>query len=186
MKKFIIIVFLVLAGCNSTKMSGVVDPNYAGKFKSKKMIVMGSGMTIEEQKVLESSINKSFAKYQVEMVSSLQLFPLTRTYSEDDYYKAAIKNNVDSILVVNVDGRGVNKTYVPPSYTSYGITGGYTIEQPVINFTLKLVDTKNKENIWIAQGTSTGDGTFLTLTSCIAKTSSVELFKAGLIIQKKV
>jgi hypothetical protein len=182
MKKFIFILLIAVVGCTNTKMSGVVDPNYAGSFKSQKIVVIGKGMTIEEQKSLEKSVNKNFANYQVQTVSSLQLFPLTRSYSEDDYYKIAIRNGIDSILVVNVDERGENKEYVPPNPNSES-SKGYTVTKKYIRFTLKLINPKNKDNIWIAQGRTTG-GKFRKIAYEVAERAGHELLNAGIISKR--
>ena len=89
MKKLsILFCLLMLTACNATtRLSGIVDPNYRGNFQAQKMVVMGFGMPIDEQKALENTLEQSLVKYDVAVLRGLEVFPPTRDYSDKDIYK---------------------------------------------------------------------------------------------------
>ena len=211
MKKLsILFCLLMLTACNATtRLSGIVDPNYRGNFQTQKMVVMGFGMPIDEQKALENTLEQSLVKYDVTVLRGLEVFPPTRDYSDKDIYKIAKSKGADTLLIVSADGRYVSETYIPPTYhpgtsTSYvsvygnfatvntyttpGYTsGGYSVSKPGMNVSVHLKNTKNKETIWTAEGFSGGNAyaSFSDLTVSVAKTAVEELSKEGLIAPKE-
>lgn len=199
----------LLTACNATtRLSGYVDPNYRDNFTAKTILVAGSGMTIEEQKALEDTFIQSFEKYDVAVLRGLEVFPPTRDYSNKDMVKIARNKGADTILLVNASDRDVSETYVPPTYhpgtstsyisgygnyatvntyTSPGYTsGGYSVSKPGMNVSASLINTKNKETIWTAEGFSAGNAfaSFSDLTVSTARTSVTEIANAGLIAEK--
>ncbi len=199
----------LLTACNATtKLSGFVDPNYRNNFTAKTVLVAGSGMTIEEQKALEDTFIKSFEKYDVAVLRGLEIFPPTRDYSNKDMVKIARNNGADTILLVSASDKDVSETYVPPTYhpgtsrsyvSGYGnyatvstytspgyTTGGYSVSKPGMNVSASLINTKNKETIWTAEGFSGGNGfsSFSDLAISTARTSVAEIANAGLIAEK--
>lgn len=210
MKRFaIFLCLIILTACNATtRLSGVVDPNYQGNFQAQKMVVVGFGLPIDEQKVLENTLVESLNKYDVTVLRGLEVFPPTRDYTDKDTYKIARGKGADTILVISADGRDVSETYIPPTYhpgtsTSYvsgygnfatvnthttpGYTsGGYSVSKPGMNVTVYLKNTKNRETIWTADGFSGGNAyaSFSDLSISVAKQAVTELANAGLIAEK--
>lgn len=199
----------LLTACNATtRLSGFVDPTYRDKFQAQKVVVVGFGMPLDEQKALEETFIKSFEKYDVEVMRGLEMFPPTRDNANIDVFKTARKNGADSILVVSTEGRDVSETYIPPTYhagsstsyiSGYGnyatvntyhtpgyTTGGYSVSKPGMNVSVYLKNTKNKETIWTAEGFSGGNAyaSFADLTMSAAQASVTELAKEGLIAEK--
>jgi len=204
----VLLFFFLLTACAATRLSGVVDPSYRDNFQVNKIIVVGSGMPIDEQKVLEKIFDQSFAKYDVEVLRGLEVFPPTRDSSDQDAFKIARNEGADTILIVSTSGRDVSKTYIQPTYypgtstsyiSGYGnfatvntyttpgyTTGGYNIRKPSMNVNVYLKNVKNKETIWVAEGLSSGNAfaSFADLTISVAKTSVKELANEGLIAEK--
>lgn len=204
----------MLTACSSwlisttTRLSGVVDPKYRDNFHAQKMVVIGFGMSIEEQKSLENTFKESLAKYNVTMLSGLEMFPPTRHHSRKEIYEIAKKRGADSFLMVMADNRDVSKTYVPPSYypgrskstvsgsgsfitinteTEPGYTiDGYTVNKPGMNIRVLLQNPKNRDIIWTAEGSSSGNGyaSFSDLIISIAEGTVKELSKEDLIALK--
>lgn len=206
----ILLCLLALTACNATtRLSGIVDPSYRDSFQAKKMIVMGFGMPIDEQKALETTLEESFSKFDVQVLKGLDVFPPTRDFSDKDTYKIARKKGADTILVISADGRDVSETYIPPQYhpgtstsyvSGYGnfatvntyttpgyTTGGYSVSKPAMNVSVLLKNTKNRDTIWTAEGFSGGNAyaSFSDLTISVAKTAVQELSNAGLITEKE-
>lgn len=213
MKKFILLFyFLMLAACNvaTTQLSGIVDPSYRDNFQSQKMVVIGAGMPLDEQKALEHTLEESLAKYDVQVLRGLEVFPPTRDYSDRDIFKIASNIGVDTILIVSTGGHKVSETYIPPTYspgtstshvsvngnfatvqtyTTPGTTsGGYSIRKPGMNVKAQLKNTKNSETIWTAEGFSGGNAyaSFSDLTVSVARTTVEELSKVKLIKAKEI
>lgn len=211
MKKLsILLCLLTFAACNAaTDLSGIVDPSYKGNFQTHKMVVMGFGMQIDEQRALENTFEQSLIEYNVAVLRGLEVFPPTRNYSDKDIYEIAKSKGADTLLIVSADGHDISETYIPPTYhpgTSrsyiygYGnfatvntyttpgyISGGYSVSKPRMNVSVHLKNTKNKETIWTAGGFSRGNAfaSFSDLAVSIAATTVEELSKEDLIPQKK-
>lgn len=212
MKKLsILFCLLMLTACNTTtNLSCIVDPNYRGNFQAKKMVIIGYGMSLDEQKELQNTLKESLVNYDVAVLRGLDVFSPTRHYSDKDMYEIAKSKGVDTFLIVSVDAREISEQYIPPTYhpgkstshvSGYGnyatvdtytepgyISGGYSIKKPVMNVSIYLKNTKNKETIWIAEGFSGGNAhaSFSDLIVSVAKRTVDELFKEGLIAPKKV
>ncbi|MBQ4875297.1 MAG: hypothetical protein HRK26_04215 [Rickettsiaceae bacterium H1] len=92
-------------------LSRVIDPNYKYNFKIKKMVVLGFGMPISERKELENTLEKSIAKYDVEILRGLEILPPTRNYSDQELYKIARSKGADTLLIISVDGRKMSKKH---------------------------------------------------------------------------
>ena len=209
----ILFCLLMLTACTTTRssshLSDIVDPNYRGNFHAKKIVVMGLGMSIGEQKALENTLKQSFSKYNVVVLRGLDVFPPTRDYSCKDKYKIAKNKGADTLLIVKADRRNISKKYIRPEYhpgtstryvSRYGDSatvytnripgyksGGYSVSNPVMNVSVYLKNTKNKQTIWTAEGFSRGNGlaSFSDLIVSIAKETVEKLSKAGLITTKK-
>lgn len=201
---------LALAACNATtRLSGFVDPQYAHNYQAKKMIIMGFGMSIEEQKALEATVAQSFSTFDVQLLSGLNTFPPTRDFSAEEVYQIATQQGADSLLIITTEGRDVTETYVPQQYhagsstsyvTGYGnyatvntytspgyTTGGYSLSKPQMKVSAHLKDTANGATVWTAEGSSSGSAwsSFADLTVSVAQTAAKELSTAGLIRQKQ-
>ncbi|WP_273755834.1 hypothetical protein [Bartonella sp. MM73XJBT.G] len=212
MKFSVLLCLLILTACAPiTHLNGIVDPNYKGRFQTKKMVIVGVGMSISEQKALEDTFEKSLVKYNVQILRGLELFPPTRNYSYNDKEKIITNKGkgADALLIVSVDNRAISQTYIPPTYhpgtststiSGFGsfatietettpgyVSGGYNIDKPGISVSVLLINnTKNKEAIWVANGTSNGNAfaSFSDLIVNVAETTVEKLAKEGLIAPK--
>ncbi len=212
MKFSILFCLLILTACSPknhlTRLNGIVDPNYKGKFQTKKMVIGGVGMSISEQKELEDTLAKSLFKYNVQILRGLELFPPIRNYSYNEMNKIITNKGVDALLIVSVDNRAISQTYIPPTYypgtststiselghfvtvttrTTPGyVSGGYNINKPSISVSVYLKNAKNKETIWLAKGSSDGNAfaSFSDLIVNVAETTVEKLAKEGLIAPK--
>lgn len=202
---------LALTACNATtRLSGFVDPQYTNNYQAKKMIVMGFGMSIEEQKALEATVAQSFSTFDVQLLSGLNTSPpRTRDFSAEEVYQIATQQGADSLLIITTEGRDVTETYVPQQYhagsstsyvTGYGnyatvntytspryTTGGYNLSKPKMKVSAHLKDTANGATVWTAEGSNSGSAlsSFSDLTISVAQTAVKELSTAGLIRQKQ-
>ncbi len=210
MKFSVLLCLLILTACGPiTHLNGIVDPNYKGRFQTKKMVILGFGMSISEQKALEDTFEKSLVKYNVQILRELELFPPTRNYSYKEKGKIITNKGADALLIVSVDNRAISQTYIPPTYhpgtststiSGFGnfatiktettpgyVSGGYNIDKPGISVSVLLINnTKNKEAIWVANGTSDGNAfaSFSDLIVDVAETTVEKLAKEGLIAPK--
>ncbi|WP_273789983.1 hypothetical protein [Bartonella sp. ML70XJBT] len=210
MKFSVLLCLLILTACGPiTHLNGIVDPNYKGRFQTKKMVILGFGMSISEQKALEDTFEKSLVKYNVQILRELELFPPTRNYSYKEKGKIITNKGADALLIVSVDNRAISQTYIPPTYhpgtststiSEFGnfatiktettpgyVSGGYNINKPGISVSVLLINnTKNKEAIWVANGTSDGNAfaSFSDLIVNVAETTVEKLAKEGLIAPK--
>lgn len=210
MKFFTLLCLLILTACGPiTHLNGIVDPNYKGRFQTKKVVIGGVGMSISEQKELEDTFEKSLVKYNVQILRGLELFPPTRKYSYDEKEKIITNKGADALLIVSVDNRAISQTYIPPTYhpgtststiSGFGnfatiktettpgyVSGGYNISKPAISVSVSLIhNTKNKETIWLAKGYSDGNAfaSFSNLIVSVAEKTVEKLAKEGLIVPK--
>jgi cell division protein FtsI/penicillin-binding protein 2 len=205
----VFLAFTFLTACTAnTKLSGVVDPTYRDQFNTNKMIIVGRGMLLDEQKELENTLVENLSNYDVTVLRGLDVFPPTREYTETDIFEIANSKGADSLLVINLTSRDISEDYVPPThhpgttrsyvsgygnlatvttYTTPGYTtGGYSIDKPQIVVSIVLKNAKNKDTIWTADGFSEGhSSSFNDLINSVARESISELFSAGIITKKK-
>lgn len=197
---------LTTAGCNTTtSLNSYTDPAYIGKYHAKRIVVTSISVPLDEQQTFENSFVKAADKYDVTILRGLQVFPPTRDFSNKDMLAIAKKAGGDSILIMSVDNRDLEETYVPATYhpgtsrtsvTGYGnfatvqthqspgyMTGGYSLSTPGMSLSMRLLDLKSKETVWIADGYSGGDSsaTFNNLTSDAATSAISELHNSGII-----
>ncbi|MCZ2204437.1 hypothetical protein [Bartonella sp. A05] len=226
MKKFILLLcLLMLTACNNTttrnattQLNGISDPSYRGNFQTKKMVVLSFGMPVPERQTLEHTLAQSLVKYDIKILSGLDIFPPTRGYSEEDInkivqskeiYKIAENQGADTILIISSYDRDISEEYIAPTYhpgkstkyvsvfenstvvdtyeTPAHTTGGYTISRPGMKVKVRLDSVKNKETIWMAEGSSGGGdfASFSDLAASVAETTIEKLSKEGLIALKK-
>jgi len=179
---FLLIVFAALinlTGCATTETTGYVDPAYSnGTFHTKKVVVRVDGGTLAETDLAETAFAQNFSDLGVESIRYMDLVPPTRNYSEKKAMKIVKDTGADSLFITYVGGKSSVDSYVPPTYhagtsnstvnvigntahvntySSPGYTtGGYTVSLPVLTSVSYLMDMTNGNNIWKAEGFSSG------------------------------
>lgn len=211
-KKFLLTLLtsLFLFGCiATTELTGVVDPAYRDNFKTNSMLILGFGMSIDEQKALEDTFVQAIEKYNVKVHKGLDIFPPTRDNSNKNIYKEARSNNIETIMLISSLDKETSETYVPPiyhpgritshvsrhgshatvnTYQSSGyVTGGYSVSKPLMGVTATLYKADNKDIIWTADGLSKGNtqASFPDLAASAARASVTKMSEAGIIVRLK-
>ncbi len=197
-------IFALSACYTSTNFDGIVDPNYSGSFHAKKIIVASSGFLIEDQKVIENSMIKYLAKYNVQVYRGLEHFPPTRKITTEERYKIAQDLGADSILTIKEEYKKSVKTYKTKTETleddssdnlNNSILSSYKIsnkkkylwsQERTLNISATLKNPTNGATVWIAEGSTSGDdgAPFTDLRVNLSKKTVEELAKAGLITEK--
>lgn len=182
MKKLsLLLLTVLLAGCVTTKTTGFVDPAYQSKgYQVSNVVVRAKGATMEEALAAEEKFAEKFSAHGVKVTKFIDLAPPTRKYTVEQEAKLLKKSGAESVFTVYVAGRDSVQSYVPPTYhagrttstvnmigtmpyvtthTTPGYTtGGYSISKPVMATFSSLVDLRNGNNIWQAEGQSSGYG----------------------------
>lgn len=195
-----------LTACTTTDTTGYVDPAYRnGEFQTKKVVVRVDGGTLEETDLAETAYAKKFSELGVDAIRYIDIVPPTRNYSDKKSIQIVKNTGADSLFVTYIGGKSEVESYVPPTYhpgtttssvnyvgntayvntqTSPGYTtGGYSTSSPIMTSSSFLIDLKNGNNIWKADGFSSGYelSSFSDLAVSAGKSAINDLKAKGLI-----
>jgi hypothetical protein len=199
-----VILALALAGCVSTTTTGFVDPQYRS-YKVSSVVVRAKGATMEEAFAAEQKFAEKFDAHNIKVIKFTDLAPPTRNYTVEQEARLLKKSGADSIFTVYVAGRDSIERYVPPTYhagqtTSYVnkigniayvstyttpgyTTGGYSTSKPIMAIFSSLIDLRNGNNIWQAEGRSSGgeSSSYLDLLLDAGDSAIEDIINKGLI-----
>ncbi len=177
MKYFLNLLFLLILGCASTRMTSFKDPDYQNK-EFKRILVVANTNDLEVRQKLESKMVEEFSKVGVHSLESYKLFPPTRELTNVEKVDLLLKNNIDSFISISVGESGANEVFIPQTSKTtktegdvnvYGNTahykekatttyqGGYTVHKPWAEFETKLYDVSNGRVAWIASSFTGGN-----------------------------
>lgn len=169
-----------------TEITAFKDPDYSD-YKIIKVMIAIIGLDLDSKAAAEKIFVKEFNDIQKERkvfysrkamdiiaISSLDIYPPTRKYTQEQFNTLIEENEFDSILLIELIDEYSTKTYVPEtSYTTetgriYGNnfnsssttvkSGGYYVSKPRIKMDLKIYDTINSKTIWVANTFTKGNG----------------------------
>lgn len=182
-----LVVGLVATSCASTEMSTYVDPAYRSGSRFASVIILGTGMALDERQMVEEVAVRAFQSHGVLALRGTEVLPPTRQYTDKEVVNAIVRTGVETVLVLGAGAKDVSETYVPPSYhpgTTYGTantygstygntysgtttfnvyqtpgytTGGYTLSKPRANYSAILLEVKSGNAVWKADAFSRGN-----------------------------
>ena len=172
------IILVLLGGCVTTKLVSYRDPSFATGYNMGKMVFVASELPLEERSFVETKFVEQFTKIGINGIRGMDLFPPTRSFTDDQKAKILQNNNIDSVLMIVGYSKTTDKTYVPQQYhagTTTGTisyvgntaylttqnhgytTGGYTIKKPIFTYTLNLHEVRTGKIVWTASATAKGN-----------------------------
>lgn len=171
-KLFILFIPFVFICCASTDISSFKNPDI--NFSDyKKILVYGNSRDIDFQKSIENFLVITFKENNIEAVSSIELIPPLKEYTEEDIQKILYENEIDGYLSVSVVSATEESVYIPQSshtyyrsqyvngsYSSIPYTmtsGGYSVTYPKASFDIILTDIKSGKIAFKATANSEGD-----------------------------
>lgn len=208
MKKTLVAVALMMAvvfvsGCTMTNLVSYTDPAYKETVFQNVLIVVPDS-SFERREKLEEIITKNLIKKGIQATKSIDLFPPTRTFSEEELSQILIQNGIESFLVVAQSDYWITHKYIPRSSSTSGNayssgnnihfqsttqeSGGYTISKPNAKYELRLFDTSTQNLAWIGNATVNGSAIsgYNDLASGLANKLANQLLKDGIIVAKVV
>jgi hypothetical protein len=137
-------------------------------------------------------------------MEGMNLFPPTRTLTDEQKIDLLLQNNIDSYIVVGVGETGTQQVYIPQTGSStktkgsvnvYGNTGtyqeksttttygGYTVSKPWVQFDAKFFDVSNGQNAWVASAFTGGNAyaNFNTVVNSFSSKTVEQLIKDGVV-----
>jgi len=203
-KRFFVVILLMLIavylmGCASTKISTVRNPeSYNTKFENILVIVPFTdiGLRRQTEEIFVSKFNSSDMK----ALSSLELMPPIKDYSDQELMNILDKNKVDGILTVALKDYWTSESYVPKSSSTQGSAnlygnslyyrsytqqyGGYYVSKPNVSFETRLFDRRSGEVAWLVSSTTSGNAfaDYGNLASSLAKKVVSELKKEDMLV----
>jgi hypothetical protein len=206
--KFRIVLFGVaaligLAGCASTSMTSFTDPSYRATSFSR-ILVVANISDLQSRQRLESRLVEEFRSQGIFAMEGMNLFPPTRTLTDEQKIDLLVQNNIDSYIVVGVGETGTQQVYIPQTGSStktkgsvnvYGNTGtyqeksttttygGYTVSKPWVQFDAKFFDVSNGQNAWVASAFTGGNAyaNFNTVVNSFSSKTVEQLIKDGIV-----
>lgn len=111
------IVALSLTGCASTKMTTFADPAAVGHHYSA-VVVVANVDDLAWRGQMEAALVEQLQKLDLRAYRGMELFPPTRTRSDQEAAGVLLGHGVDAVLVASVTEAGVTQAYIPPTTTS--------------------------------------------------------------------
>ncbi len=161
--------FLFLTACVNTDIKSTVDPRYSkNNFLVKKMIIMGVDVSLMEKSQVINTFKRIASEYDTNVIDGSEIFPTTKEYTSKELLEIAQKQSADAILWFSLRKGASSRysgSYVQSYVSSYGnhanistfVWPGFYSEHRRIDIVLKLINAKNGETIWTADGDSQGD-----------------------------
>lgn len=198
---YLLIVFGFLASCATTRITAFKDPNFTDK-TFHRILVVAPFSDMEYRDVTEKQFVYWLSFYSAEAVSSIRIMPPTRTYSEEEYNKAIMKNNIEAVLVVTITDAYTSEVFVPGStrtnaratlmgnYIDFSSrttqSPGYFISKPRAKFEMRLFDVASGNTAWVASSLTKGGALadFETLINSLSWNAASQLRHDGMLRKK--
>ena len=203
-KRFFVVILLILIavylmGCASTEISTVRNPeSYNTKFENILVVVPFTDIGLRRQ--TEGIFVSKFNSSDMKALSSLELMPPIKDYSDQELMNILDKNKVDGILTVALKDYWTSESYVPKSSSTQGSAnlygnslyyrsytqqyGGYYVSKPNVSFETRLFDRRSGEVAWLVSSTTSGNAfaDYGNLASSLAKKVVSELKKEDMLV----
>ena len=203
-KRFFVVILLMLIavylmGCASTEISTVRNPeSYNTKFENILVVVPFTDIGLRRQ--TEGIFVSKFNSSDMKALSSLELIPPIKDYSDQELMNILDKNKVDGILTVALKDYWTSESYVPKSSSTQGSAnlygnslyyrsytqqyGGYYVSKPNVSFETRLFDRRSGEVAWLVSSTTSGNAfaDYGNLASSLAKKVVSELKKEDMLV----
>lgn len=196
---FVMLIILFLNGCAATQLNTVRNPElYNVKFE--KILVVAPFTDIGLRRQTENTFVAKFSSAGMDSLSSIEIIPPTKEYSNYELLNILDKYKIDGILTVALKDFWTTQTYVPKSSSTSGSAnlyynslkyqsytqeyGGYYISKPSVYFETRLLDRKSEQIAWIVTSTTSGNAfaDYRNLSNSLATRIVKELTKENMLI----
>lgn len=168
MNYLFLLLTLLLTSCATTNITSFTDPEFKGK-KYKKFIVVTPNLNLEYSNLLQNKICESIKYKKASCTSSLETFPPTRLYNDEEISNVLIDNKIDAYLIVTYGGSISNSQQIgsisSETANVYGNTiTAYSSTVPINSFSrsdgysIILIDTQSKNKAWVGGAKTQAQG----------------------------
>lgn len=160
-------VFL-LSAFRHTDIEGHTDPHYAG-YQFSTVVLQMPNLTLSYRNMLEERLAKKLRKMDIRLLTHNDLFPPTRTWTEEDIREVYESNGVDAGIIITLGNHSSSRTPGMVMYDATTINGmtfgsatqvSFTRDQAT--FAIALVDAKTQDTVWMGELETRGSGTLFT------------------------
>src|SRR6056297_2849475 len=195
----LMLIAMFLIGCAKTKVSTIRNPeSYNTKFENILIVVPFTDIGLRKQ--TEDIFVSKFNSSDMKAMSSLELMPPIKDYSDQEIMNFLDKNKVDGILTVALKDYWTSESYVPKSSSTQGSAnlygnslyyrsytqqyGGYYVSKPNVSFETRLFDRGSGQVAWLVSSTTSGNAfaDYRNLASSLAKKVVSELKKEEMLV----
>ncbi len=159
---------VALSACASTKMTCFSDPSFQGAQFSNFVVQVANG-DLEAQSLISSKACEALSAEGAHCTPALEVFPPTRTFSNQEKADLLRSKDVDGYLVIILGGGSSSSQYIGSQHFGtvnvYGNTAtGSGGSVPIYAFTrmegydLVLVDTETLQKAWVGGARTSGRG----------------------------
>ena len=195
----ILLISIILIGCAETRLETVRNPNLS-RIKFKKILVVAPFTDIGLRRQTENAFVSKFTSTEVQSVSSLQILPPIKDYTDSELMGILDRDRVDGILTIALKDYWTSQSYVPRSSSTQGSAnlygnslsyssytqeyGGYYVSKPNVNFEIRLFDRRTGEVAWLVSSTTSGNAfaDYRDLANSLAKKVVSELKKENMLV----
>ncbi|MGC8898745.1 MAG: hypothetical protein ACP5ON_11015 [Bacteroidota bacterium] len=196
----LMLIVLYLSGCAWTTLSTIKNPELS-QVKFRKILVVAPFSDIGLRKQTENAFIAQFHLSGVNAISSIELIPPVKEYTEQELLNILQQNNIDGVLVVALQDYWTSQEYIPKSSSTQGSAslygnslyyqsytqeyGGYYISKPRVKFNIRLFERKSGQVAWLATSLTRGNAyaDYNTLANSLAK-EVVKKFREENVISK--
>ncbi|MGC8719221.1 MAG: hypothetical protein ACP5TY_04340 [Thermodesulforhabdaceae bacterium] len=196
----LMLIVLYLSGCAWTTLSTIKNPELS-QVKFRKILVVAPFSDIGLRKQTENAFIAQFHLSGVNAISSIELIPPVKEYTEQELLNILQQNNIDGVLVVALQDYWSSQEYIPKSSSTQGSAslygnslyyqsytqeyGGYYISKPRVKFNIRLFERKSGQVAWLATSLTRGNAyaDYNTLANSLAK-EVVKKFREENVISK--
>jgi hypothetical protein len=188
------LILLLVGGCaltRTTDFASIVDPD---AIPARKPTVILVGIQSSELSMVmagERAFKDVFPRQHSRVLGFTDLFPPTRTYTDEELSRRVQDNQVDTILVVELSNVQFTRVYIPPTYRTYFSgniatthqIGGFSVRQPNVFFRMRMYSLDTGKSVWRAEGRLSGNSfaNVQDLMQQLARTARNDLIQKRLI-----
>ena len=170
MVRYIVSIMLLIgiSGCANTETTSFTDPAFKSE-RFNNFVVKVDNTDFQSKELIANEICVELRDAGARCTSSLNIFPPTRSYSNDEKSKILKERNVGGYLVILVGDGSTSTNYIgSQQFGTVNVYGNYattnTNSMPIYSFSRQagynsiLIDTKTQNKAWVGGSRTSGQG----------------------------
>ena len=171
----VLTLLLLLSAFRHTDVEGYTDPSFVD-YQFSTVVVRMPNAPLTFKKQVEERLAKKFRKMKINMLIHKDLFPPTRSWTEEQIQQVYAELNVDAGLIIMLGSTGGSITPAMVMYDATTINGSTYGNATVVSvfrdhadFEIALIDAESTQTVWKGRLGTRGSGMLFTGEKSTAK-----------------